>query len=146
MNQSAVIRDNEEGLEEEAQEDDEMPSSSVLDHPVNSYRYDPNSFVAVKTEDNQNDCPFWIAKVNVVHRNEEDSIYKLTIHWFDTTGKQDMYHSKYFPSYNNINSKKVSKRTPMKDTISVDTVIVNFSSLTKKHQLPASVAQHLRSI
>ncbi len=144
MNPSYLLRDN----EVDSDGDDITigpPQATLEDRTVsNDYRYDLNTFVALKTDDNERDTPFWIAKVNKVHRNNDNIISRLTIHWFDKSGKKDVYNCKYFPSYNNITKK--SSRTPMKDDVSVNAVLINFESLTKQNRLPAAVSQHLRSI
>ncbi len=134
-------------------DDDDDNDDAILPAPMTTeedtvnvnYRYELNSFVAVKPEDSDG-SPFWLAKINHVHLNDDNIVTKLKIHWFDREGDQDVYISRYFPSYNEVNNKKRTKRTPMRDEISVDSVLINFTSLTRKHRLPASVAQHLRSI
>ena len=143
MNQSNLLREDE--IEEDAQDNIGLLASTSTAIVTNDYRYDLNTFVAVKTDGTEQESPFWIAKVNQVHVNEDDVINKLTVHWFDKSGNQCVFNSKYFPSYNNVRSKSV-KRTPMRDDITVDSVIINFPALTKQHKLPASVSQHLRSI
>ncbi len=143
LNQSALVRDG-DGVSDH---EDEIQPVSPVERSVNSeYRYELNSFVAVKTDRDNGDCTFWIGKINSIIKDSDDVVSKLTLHWFDKGASQDLYTAKYFPSYNNIKSKKPGKKTPMKDDVSVDSVIVHFKALTKKHQLPASVSQHLRSI
>ncbi len=143
LNHSSLLREDECNLDVDDEIRIEQPTSIDKSHVNSDFRYDLNTFVAVKTEENEGPS-FWIAKVNKVHRNDENIICRLTIHWFDKEGTQEAFNSKYFPSYNNV--KSGSKRTPMKDDISVDSVIINFPSLTEQHRLPASVSQHLRTI
>ncbi len=145
MNPSGLLRDN------DVNSDDELDAigpaqSSTEDRNVNSdYRYELNTFVALKADENENESPFWIAKVNKVHRNDENVISTLTIHWFDKTGTSDLYNCKYFPAYNNM-GKKSTKRSPMKDEVSVNAVLINFEALTKQNRLTAAVSQYLRGI
>lgn len=146
LNQSGLLRedDGEEGQDIDQIEPIQPPPN---DSNVNSnYRYELNSFVAVRTEDDVEECRFWVSKVNQIKLNNENIISKLTVNWFDRTGDQDVYNARYFPSYINIKKRKKSKRTPMKDDISVDSVLINFPALTKQHRLPASVTQYLRSV
>ncbi len=147
---TGLLRDDDNDLEDDEDIIQPAPSSIVNNitpetEAISDYRYDLNTFVAVKTEDKECDTPFWIAKVNQVHRNNENVITTLTVHWFDRSGSKDVFNCKYFPSYNNLRKKSV-KTTPMKDEISVNSVLINFTSLTKLHRLPASVAQHLRGL
>ncbi len=141
LNSSGLLR--EDGDDEDNGSDEIQPLSvAAAENEVSSdYRYEINSFVAVNTGEEG----FWVAKIINVHRNEDNIINRLTVHWFDTDKDSDIFTCRYFPSYNNI-KKKASKRTPMRDDITVDSVIVNFPRLTKLSKLPASVSQHLRTL
>ncbi len=145
LNLSGLVREEDIPSDEDA--DEIQPAlQPVQDELVNdNYRYELNTFVAVKADDGS-DCSFWIAKVNGVHHNSEGVVYRLTVHWFDTAKEKEIFNARYFPSYNNMKEKKSTKRSPMKDEVSVDSVIINFPSLTKQNRLPAAVSQHLRSI
>ncbi len=145
INHSTLLREDEGEAAEEENNVPSQPSVSSQGNATTDYRYNLNSFVAVKTDDNEHDSPFWIAKINDVHKNNDNVITTLTVHWFDRDGKKDAFNSKYFPSYNNL-KKKTIKTTPMRDEISVNSVLINFPELTKKHRLPAAVSQHLRNV
>lgn len=136
-----------ENVESESDEGEVEPDTSHSDEePINDdYNYEINSFIAVQCDDDS-DKPFWIAKVNQIHKNSSNVVNKLIVHWFDQKGEQDVFNGKYFPSYKNGKKKQGAKKTPLKDEISVATVIIKFEALTKQHKLPAAVAQHLRSL
>ena len=101
--------------------------------------------MAVKADDDSQSS-FWIAKVNTIHHNSDGVVNALTVHWFDTAGDAEIFNARFFPSYNNIKRKKGKQRSPMKDNVTVDSVVVNFPSLLKQNRLPVAVSQHLRSI
>ncbi len=145
LNQSGLLREDESEEAGDHGDEPQLSLSSVERRVDSDYRYELNTFVAVKTEDGEEESPFWIAKVNQVHRNDDNIITNLTVHWFDKSGNKDVYNCKYFPSYNNLKKKSI-KTTPMKDNISVNSVLMNFPALTKQHRLPASVSQHLRGL
>ncbi len=145
-NSSVPLREEDDDSENGPEVEEQELSISEDEEPAGrDYRYELNSFVAIKSEEEDNNNPFWIAKVICVHKNDQNIISMLTVHWFDKAGKQDIYNGKYFPSYNNIKKKGI-KRSPMRDNVSTQSVIINFERLTKQNKLPAAVAQHLRTI
>ncbi len=145
-NNSAVLRDDETDSDEEVVENQNQQVQENDNTAHGEYTYELNSFVAVMANAEDDGTPFWIGKINKLHKNDGAVVTKITVHWFDVTDKSEIFNGKYYPSYTNEKTKRSSKRSLMKDDIPVDSVIINFKCLTKQHRLPAMVSQHLRSL
>jgi len=120
------------------------------------YSYELNTFVAVRTSectleantggrsaDHFSATPvhFWLGKIEVVTKSCDDVVTSLKVRWYETKNTQDFLNGQYFPSYY-----RSTKNKPIAwvNDVSPDSVIVNFSNLTKKQLIPANVKSKLR--
>ncbi len=146
-NNQAVLRSEETDSEGDTGRNHDEETATIGQSTNGEYSYDLNSFVGVMAKNKENDVPFWIGKINKLHKSPEGATTSLTVHWFDVVNDEDIFNGKYYPSYNNNKKqRKATKRTPLIDLVPVDSVLINFRALTKQHRLPAMVSQHLRSL
>ncbi len=129
--------------------------------PSSKFTYVLGSFVAVQpdtseAEDGEGSSQptFWVGKIlSLTKKANESFARKLRIHWYSPNKIEDPLQSEYYPLYEakskktiGGNARKLSRKelkTPWTDDIDTDAVLVSFSALTKKQQLPFSVRRKL---
>ncbi len=125
---------------------DNVQNRSILElTKYNQLSYELNEFVAVMTE---GDKVFWIGKVVKVLKSVQGVITKLKLHWYEPYNSKDIISGKYMPGFLKLDKKnkskaKPSKRTAWTDEVSVECVILKFSSLTSKGLIPVSCRKKL---
>lgn len=127
------------GEEEQDARDVERQTEEIL---RNDYTYVRNSYVAVKSEQDDTTFNFWIAKVESSRTSGEERVSEIEVHWMDTQEKENPFDGKYLLSY--IDSKKKAKKRAHKEWIPVESVLCNFENLTKRGRLPHLVKRQLR--
>lgn len=133
------------GFSTEEAELSELEEESKYQNLQNKHGYQPNYFVAVRPEVSTPSCPFWIAKINKVVKTRDGNACSLDVHWYEPSSEGNVYRCRYSPSYLFNNTSDPSHGTPWKNTLSTDSVLVEFDSLTKKGNLRMNVVKLLRS-
>ena len=108
--------------------------------PLSNLPYSRNRFVAVNGEGCTYGMPFWIGKILECIQNGNGVTEKLYIRWYEVYDEGNAWSGKYRPAV--IGKGKSAK--PWNGTISVDTVITEFPSLTNK-KIRAGVEKEIRS-
>lgn len=117
-----------------ASSNSEMVLEEVADHVGDSLRpnfgYDPDDFVAIAT-DNDDNTRFWIARVkNIGEVDAENRAKTLTVRWYVASGK-DPWEAKYNPAWKTVDG----EQTVYEDEIDVASVLVRFENLTTSKRL-----------
>jgi len=136
------------GRTTECEEDEELdPNMVAVPFVLNGltgsdYNYAINSYVAARTEDKDDGAHFWIGKVVELKNNAQGVICQLLLHWLQLEKGSDIYDGKYALSY--LDANRRPGMTPWKSYVPADSVMENFSHLTRRGQLPVMVQKHLR--
>lgn len=99
-----------------------------------NYTYDVNSFVAATAGDKTSSLVFLVAKVMVRNKHQNEVVVSILEYWFGAYGNTPSLHAKYAPLHHQ--GRTCESRCPWKDTISTDTILVNFSSVKKTYGSP----------
>lgn len=63
----------------------------------NSYKYNLNSFVAVKRDCKHHECPFWIGESFRTSEDDVKTVRSLQVHWFEQFGRRSGMCTKFAP-------------------------------------------------
>lgn len=109
--------------------------------PRSKYDYFPGEMVATRT--NLATCLFWLAEVIEVSRTDQSGIASfLKVRWLESEmNNSDIFSSKYRLSFIIQKGRKV----PFIQVISVDTILVRFSSLKRDRKIAANDAKAIRN-
>ena len=134
----------------------EVESSEQLETRQNMYSI--NSFVVVRSPNNHASCPFWVGKVVDTKISRDGRVSALTVHWYDVGKKKDVWEGSYYPCFiteksphSNISKRCSGKgsrssacKTPWKDVIDAESVIIVFANLTVKKTIPIIVRRKIK--
>lgn len=125
-------------VQQPSTEDEEITMHDSI--PVCNLPYSRNRFVAVNGEGCTKQMPFWIGQILECIRNEQGVIAELFIRWYEVYDKGNAWSGKYRPAVLG----KGKNTMPWNGTISVDSVITEFSSLTNK-KIRTGVEKEIRA-
>lgn len=120
----------------------ESDHGNVSGRSDNSYDYECGSFVAVLAPSDELSLDFWIGKISSVRYNLSGTVSNVRVVWYEFYGCSDIYRAKYKPCM--ITSTQSKKLLIWEDEITPDTVIANFSGLTKEKRLPLNIMTHMK--
>lgn len=112
----------------------EKPFENVLD----DYIYYNGAYVANHSDDDGR--LFWVAMVHTSTKNNDRVTIELNVQWLQT--REGIYDSTYCLA---SIQRRLKKWKPWFGTVSVETVVVIFKSLTSRHRFPVSVHKKLRA-
>lgn len=112
----ALLAGNEEDEEDCVEED--APRSDLM--------YTANHFVAVNGEECTESMPFWLGQILDVFKNVDGVTVSLSVRWYEVYDHKDAWTGKYRAATNQRSKKAWT------GTIPVDSIMAEFSSLTKK--------------
>lgn len=101
--------------------------------------YAPNRFVAVKTTEN---CRFWIAQI-LRFIEGANGVHQLEVVWYSATGRCS---SPYAARYEKNIVIEDGHSQPHRDTVSTDTVLCEFDSLTASNKLHVATQKSIRQV
>lgn len=117
----------------------EVSESLPLQHPFSSpwatYEYVLGLIVAVRPELHVDPINFWIGRVVDAHRNSQDVVSDIYVHFYQFYSGPDQYDGKFRP----LVLQKGRTWLPSLDRITVHSVIFSFEKLTSKSTLSCSV-------
>ena len=119
-------------------EEDEI--SNACSAPLTDLPYSVNRFVSVNGEGCTTDMPFWLGQIKACEENGEGVIKRLSVRWYEVYDKGNVWTGKYRPAV----IRKRNRAVPWESTISVDTVIAEFASLTNK-RIRVGVEKEIRA-
>ncbi len=127
--------------EGEEEENNIFAQESVLNF---EYSYERGEMVAARPDDT-NDL-FWIAKIEDVHCNRAGVPIRLTVQWYEPSGRNNLspYDCTYRPAVLSSGPSNNRKQSPWVDTIAVSTILVSFQSLTTKRKIDFYTCRKIR--
>ena len=105
--------------------------------------YDIDSFVAVIGDNRDTSVELWVGRIIDKIKNSDKSLKMLKVHWYEPYGDGDGITKKFRPWFV---TNKVTKRKkqPWFGTVTCDSVLNSFPTLTSQRILPISVANDIR--
>ena len=109
--------------------------------PVQDISYEPNTFVAVRHDEDGDNSPFWVGKISRV-KNNDDNTTTLRVQWYDVQDGSDVYTGKYTPS----NRTPCRKRfTAWTQDIDSNMVLVTFNGLTARSTIDGETVKVIQA-
>ena len=103
--------------------------------------YELNSFVAVRHDDETWEAPFWLGKIVEKKTNNDEEVISLMVEWLQEADQNGPFEGTYKVCNTTPHKKNVS---PMCSWISPETVLVKFTSLTVKKEIPVDCRKKIR--
>lgn len=110
--------------------------------PTTNVSHAINSFVVVNPERSTADCPFWLGRVDQVHRSDEGDVANITVRWYEVNGGQTVFEGVYKPCFTrDMNLRRVAWR----DTINTDSVMFTLrGGLTEQQKLGQTTVRSIK--